>query len=81
MQHHGFVVGHISPEAHVGGLLSIVKNGDIIFVIPQDISAQGTVSVTGSVKYPFEYPLEEYPSITDRNGRILYISNIDKLNI
>ena len=27
---HGFVVGHISPEAHVGGLLSIVKNGDII---------------------------------------------------
>ncbi len=25
--------------------------------------------------------LEEYPSITDRNGRILYISNIDKLNI
>ena len=27
---HGFVVGHISPEAYVGGLLSIVKNGDII---------------------------------------------------
>ena len=27
---HGFVVGHISPEAHVGGLLSVVKNGDII---------------------------------------------------
>jgi len=27
---HGFVVGHISPEAIVGGLLAIVKNGDII---------------------------------------------------
>ena len=27
---HGFVVGHISPEAHIGGLLSVVKNGDTI---------------------------------------------------
>ncbi len=27
---HGFVVGHIAPEAYVGGLLAIVKNGDII---------------------------------------------------
>jgi len=27
---HGFVVGHIAPEACVGGLLEIVKNGDTI---------------------------------------------------
>ena len=27
---HGFVVGHISPEAHIGGPLAIVKNGDTI---------------------------------------------------
>ena len=27
---HGFVVGHIAPEAYVGGLLAIIKNGDII---------------------------------------------------
>ena len=27
---HGFVVGHISPEAHVGGPLALVKNGDEI---------------------------------------------------
>ena len=27
---HGFVVGHISPEAQVGGLLAIVEEGDII---------------------------------------------------
>ena len=25
---HGFVVGHISPEAAIGGPLSIIKNGD-----------------------------------------------------
>ena len=29
---HGFVVGHISPEAYVGGLISLVKDGDIITI-------------------------------------------------
>lgn len=29
---HGFVIGHITPEAHVGGMLAIVKNGDIIMI-------------------------------------------------
>jgi dihydroxy-acid dehydratase len=29
---HGFVVGHITPEAHVGGPLAIVKNGDPITI-------------------------------------------------
>jgi dihydroxy-acid dehydratase len=29
---HGFVVGHITPEAHMGGPLALVKNGDIITI-------------------------------------------------
>ncbi len=29
---HGFVVGHITPEAQVGGTLAIVKNGDKITI-------------------------------------------------
>src|SRR5277367_2227691 len=29
---HGFVVGHISPEAHLGGPLALVKNGDKIII-------------------------------------------------
>jgi dihydroxy-acid dehydratase len=29
---HGFVVGHITPEAQDGGLLAIVKNGDAITI-------------------------------------------------
>jgi len=29
---HGFVVGHITPEAYNGGLLAIVKNGDKITI-------------------------------------------------
>jgi dihydroxy-acid dehydratase len=29
---HGFVVGHITPEAQLGGLLAIIKNGDGITI-------------------------------------------------
>ncbi len=29
---HGFVVGHITPEAHAGGALAIVENGDKITI-------------------------------------------------
>ena len=43
---HGFVVGHISPEAHLGGPLALVKNGDKITIDAQsrllnlDVSAR-----------------------------------------
>ncbi len=29
---HGFVVGHVSPEAQVGGNLALIQNGDIISI-------------------------------------------------
>ncbi|MSU64592.1 MAG: dihydroxy-acid dehydratase [Opitutus sp.] len=29
---HGFVVGHITPEAAVGGAIALIKNGDIITI-------------------------------------------------
>ncbi len=29
---HGFVVGHITPEAYVGGPIALVKNGDSITI-------------------------------------------------
>ncbi|HEY0455124.1 MAG TPA: dihydroxy-acid dehydratase, partial [Verrucomicrobiae bacterium] len=29
---HGFVVGHISPEAYIGGVLAVVRNGDQITI-------------------------------------------------
>ncbi len=41
---HGFVVGHISPEAYIGGPLAIIKNGDIIEInaITQQLSLKLT---------------------------------------
>ena len=29
---HGFVVGHISPEAAEGGMIALIKNGDTIII-------------------------------------------------
>ena len=29
---HGFVVGHVTPEAYVGGPIALVKNGDAITI-------------------------------------------------
>src|SRR5690554_7847005 len=29
---HGFVVGHITPEAQEGGVIALIKNGDIISI-------------------------------------------------
>jgi len=29
---HGFVVGHVTPEAHVGGPLAAVEDGDMITI-------------------------------------------------
>jgi dihydroxy-acid dehydratase len=29
---HGFVVGHVTPEAYVGGPIALVKNGDRIII-------------------------------------------------
>src|SRR6185436_9363998 len=47
---HGFVVGHITPEAFVGGPLAVVKNGDGITIdgrrrtLTLDISAKELAS-------------------------------------
>jgi dihydroxy-acid dehydratase len=32
---HGFVVGHITPEAYVGGTIAIIRNGDAITIDAQ----------------------------------------------
>ena len=29
---HGFVVGHVTPEAYVGGTIALVKNGDLVLI-------------------------------------------------
>jgi len=33
---HGFVVGHITPEAYTGGTLGLVQEGDVITINAED---------------------------------------------
>jgi dihydroxy-acid dehydratase len=42
---HGFVVGHITPEAYAGGPLAFVKNGDAITIDAE--KRELTLEVTG----------------------------------
>ncbi len=41
---HGFVVGHVTPEAYVGGPLALVKNGDLITIDAEKRELTLTVS-------------------------------------
>jgi dihydroxy-acid dehydratase len=43
---HGFVIGHISPEAYIGGTIALVKNGDRIVIDAE----KGTVNLEVSAK-------------------------------
>ena len=29
---HGFVVGHVSPEAQIGGVIALIEDGDLITI-------------------------------------------------
>jgi dihydroxy-acid dehydratase len=42
---HGFVVGHVTPEAYVGGAIGLVKNGDAITIDAE--KRELTLEVTG----------------------------------
>ena len=41
---HGFVVGHVTPEAYVGGPLALVRNGDVIQIDAETCSISLDVS-------------------------------------
>ncbi|MEI6081339.1 MAG: dihydroxy-acid dehydratase [Verrucomicrobiota bacterium] len=47
---HGFVVGHITPEAHLGGPLALVKNGDSIVIDAKKRTLSLRVSVAELAK-------------------------------
>ncbi len=59
---HGFVVGHITPEAYEGGLIGLLKNGDIITIdiarhrIDVDLTLQEIESRRKQWKRPHQKP-------------------------
>jgi dihydroxy-acid dehydratase len=43
---HGFVVGHITPEAQVGGLIGLLENGDVITINAESNSLEVAIDAT-----------------------------------
>ena len=37
---HGIMIGHVSPEAQVGGVIALIQNGDIIVIDPQSATLE-----------------------------------------
>lgn len=60
---HGFVVGHITPEAYDGGVIGLLKDGDIITIditrnlIEVDLTDQQIEARKKEIKLPAEKPL------------------------
>jgi len=59
---HGFVVGHITPEAAVGGPLALIKNGDQITIDAQkrEINVALTKKELGERKKKWQAPKPRY---------------------
>lgn len=61
---HGFVIGHITPEAFDGGLIALLNDGDIITIdaINNTIDAQLSLEEINRRKANWKKPKEKYSS-------------------
>tara|TARA_Y100000590_G_scaffold122407_1_gene140094 strand:- start:16615 stop:18279 length:1665 start_codon:yes stop_codon:yes gene_type:complete len=68
---HGFVVGHISPEAHLGGPLALVEDGDQILVDAESNQINLLVedSVLKARKEKWKKPKEESVGVLAKYSR------------
>lgn len=60
---HGFVVGHVTPEAYVGGTIALVKNGDHITIdaVKRVITLDVSAKELAQRKKAWKKPAPRYP--------------------
>jgi dihydroxy-acid dehydratase len=60
---HGFVVGHVTPEAYVGGPIALVKNGDKIIIdsVKRTLTLDVPVKELARRKKAWKKPAPRYP--------------------
>jgi dihydroxy-acid dehydratase len=71
---HGFIVGHIVPEAQEGGPIGLVKNGDIIIIDAQNKSLTVLVNDEEMAKRRAEWTMPPYKAT--RGTLYKYIKNV-----
>jgi len=75
----GFVVGHISPEAHVGGALALVKNGDHITI--DAIAHKLTLDVPGRELTKRKKALKLRPAVKTRGVLAKYADHVSQAHL
>jgi dihydroxy-acid dehydratase len=75
----GFVVGHISPEAHVGGALALVKNGDHITI--DAIKHQLTLDVPARELAKRRKALKFRPPVKHRGVLAKYADHVSQAHL
>jgi dihydroxy-acid dehydratase len=71
---HGFLVGHITPEAQEGGPIALVRDGDVITLDAQKNSIDVAVSDAEMAKRRAEWRMPPYKA--DRGMLFKYIKNV-----
>ena len=71
---HGFIVGHVTPEAQVGGPIGLVQNGDSITI--DAVSNQITVDVSDAEMNQRRNAWTEPPYKATRGTLFKYIKNV-----
>jgi dihydroxy-acid dehydratase len=75
----GFVVGHISPEAHVGGPLALVKNGDHITIDAK--AAKLTLDVPQRELSKRKKALKLRPAVKQRGVLAKYADHVSQAHL
>jgi dihydroxy-acid dehydratase len=68
---HGFVVGHVCPEAQEGGTIALVRNGDIITID----AVSNTINVAVSAEELAERKLTWKPKTLPKRGVLAKYAN------
>jgi dihydroxy-acid dehydratase len=70
---HGFVVGHITPEAQMGGVIALVKNGDEISIDAEKNTISLNISEQELSKRKINW---KKPSLNADSGSLYKYANV-----
>ncbi|MCL4135452.1 UNVERIFIED_CONTAM: hypothetical protein GTU68_049273 [Idotea baltica] len=57
---HGFIIGHVSPEAQVGGAIALIQNGDLIKIDAEKNTIEIEISEDELAKRKSEWEMPDY---------------------
>lgn len=70
---HGFVVGHITPEAYIGGPIALINNGDIINIDAENNTITLQISNTEMQKRKIKF---NNPILNEKSGYLYKYSEL-----